>query len=233
MSFFQEVAWNNSTIGGGNASQGLTGGFVGGGAELIVVMVDITTDAGCTGAHLGAHANLTVGTSYIGTVANGVLQVCCWGTWNGGATNPTITVVFDGGNAGANGGKLTWSIYTGYASNIIASPGPSAMGTATSTSPAVSVTGVAAGSLIVACGDSNNQNFTAGAGYTLQFNTSAWSSHITAIEQTTGLSEPGGTANVSWTLGSSVIWSMLAVAFPGTGALPLAIPSANQCILLP
>jgi hypothetical protein len=229
MSFAQEGSWTSQTVTTNAAATTVVPTFLGGGAELLIVPLTIDTSNGCTGATI-AHTNLTPGATYVGLSANGYLNLLAWGTWNGAASSPSIAVSYTGGNTGATGGKAAVGVFTGYDPNIIASPGPFGTGNGTSTSASCNVGGVRAGSLIVAWANNTGaKTFSAGSGYTLIFNTSPWSGNVTGYEQTTGLSEPGGTTTVSMTLASAA-WNMMAVAFPAplvTQATPP--PLAGRC----
>lgn len=223
MAFAQEGSWNSASIAGNVASTATAPvTFVGGGAELLICPLIIDNSNLCTGATIsGPH--LTPGPTYVGLSANGVLMALVWGTYNGPAGSPTLTISYTGGNSGTNGGKIAAGLFTGYTPGIIASPGASGTGSGNSASAALSPASIPClpGDLVIAWANNNAaHNFMVGAGYSLIFNTSAWAGNISGYEQTTGLSEPSGNASPSFSLTSSA-WNMMAVDFPGaTQPLP-------------
>jgi hypothetical protein len=232
MSFAQEGSWASATIAGNAAATTITPTFLGGGAELLIVplIIDVSS-GGAVGASIANHANFTSGAPYIAAVANNELMVFCWGKWVGPAQSPSLTIAYTSGNAGPNGGKVQSGVFTGYATNIINSPGPSFNASGGSSPAAVTLTSVATGSLVVALmNNTGAHSFTAGSGYTLAFNTSAWAGNVTGLEYTTGLSEPGGNPIVQASFSPNANWSMMAVAFPADLA-PAVVPPllAGRC----
>lgn len=222
MAFVQENAWNSTSIAANVASTTTSVACNGSGFELVVFIVTVDTSNSCTGVSNGGHANFTPGATYTGLSAAGVLNVVLWGIYTGVAGSPSFTLTYTGGNSGTNGGKLAVNSFTGAATNIIASPGPSASATNTSATASVSLSGVSAGSLSLAvASDSGAHTFTAGSGYTLIFNTSAWGGNITGYVNTTGLSEAGGSPTINMTLTSST-WNMLGVNFPAQPSVAAA-----------
>lgn len=224
MAIALEIAWTSATIAANVANTGFTINMVGGGAELIWIPFIVDTSNSCTGGTLASHANLSPGASFTATVANGYVMGVAWGIYAGPSGNQTFTLTYNGGNSGTTGGKIQTGVFTGYGAVSASAPNANASGSA---SPAaVTLSGVNAGDAVVALmSNVGAHNWSAGSGYTLVFNTSAWSGNVTGLEATTGLSEPGGSPIIQASFPSGPSnWNMMAATIrgptpPATGSL--------------
>lgn len=105
--------------------------------------------------------------------------------------------------------------------------GTAATATGTSTAPSVNVSG-ATDDLAVDCMSAVQQTATVGAGQTQRWNATGGTSVRGA-----GSTEPGAaTVTMSWTLGASVAWAIVAVAAKAAGGAPPAGPPTGGLALM-